>query len=250
MVLCLVAFLFSCGSKKDVIYFQDIPNKATLYTDNTVSEVRIAPGDNLFITVLGESQLATAQFNVITTERGNINNDLIGLLGYLVDDKGEINFPLIGKVYVAGLSKDEATNLLQDKIAVFINDPIVNIRFLNYKITVLGEVARPGTYSVNDEKISIPEALSLAGDLTIYGERHNVVLMRTDNDQKEFYSIDLTDPGVVFSPLYFLKQNDILYISPNRAKIRSSSLFNQNASITISLVSITMTLIAFFGLKK
>ncbi|MDR0686151.1 MAG: polysaccharide biosynthesis/export family protein [Dysgonamonadaceae bacterium] len=250
IAVCSVTSLLSCGSRKDVVYFQNIQNEYSRLVDSTESKVVISRNDILMINVYSINAEAAAPFNMVNTDHSSTNASSLELLGYLVDENGEINFPLLGKIKIAGLTKPEAIDLLQGKITSFIDNPVVNVRFLNYKITVLGEVARPGTYSITDEKISIPEALSLAGDLTIYGERHNVLLMRTDNWQKEVFTIDLTKPETVFSPQYFLKQNDILYVSPNRTRIRAASIFNQNVSIAISLVSITMTLIAFFGLKQ
>ncbi|MDR1371712.1 MAG: polysaccharide export protein [Dysgonamonadaceae bacterium] len=249
-----VVFSFSiiisaCGSKKKVVYFQNLQNEYSHLIDSTKSTVIINPNDVLMINVSAENDIAAAPFNKVNFGH-TYNSNLIELLGYLVDENGEINFPLIGKIRVAGLKKSEAIDLLEGKIANYIDDPVVNIRLLNYKVTVLGEVTRPGTYSINDEKVSIPEALSLAGDLTINGERHNIILMRMDNGEKEVFTIDLTKPETAFSPQYFLKQNDILYVSPNKARIRSSSLFNQNMSIGLSILSMTMTIIAFFGLKN
>ena len=142
----------------------------------------------------------------------------------------------------------EAADLLQKEVSAYVENAIVNIRFLNYKISVLGEVNRPGIYSVTDEKISIPEAVALAGDLTIYGERRNVQLIRVENGKKQFYSIDLTSPSLFFSPLYYLQQNDILYISPNGTRAGSST-YNQNLPLFVSLISVTITAIALFVRK-
>jgi len=245
-IVLLVALLTSCGSQKDMVYFDDIEKRAPEFIDQTINEVRIYPNDVLLITVVTSNPIAAQQFNLIDLSRAYSNT--IDLLGYIVDSEGYINFPQIGKVKIGGLRKEEAAQLLQSKVLEQLEDATINIRFLNYKITVLGEVNRPGTYTVNDEKVSIPEALSLAGDLTVYGERHTVQLMRTDNGVKEFYTIDLTNPDIVFSPLYFLRQNDILYVRPNGTKAGSST-YNANLPLVVSLISVVITAVALFVRK-
>ncbi|MDR1782980.1 MAG: polysaccharide biosynthesis/export family protein, partial [Dysgonamonadaceae bacterium] len=194
------------------------------------------------INVLTQNPAIMAQFNSVNLDRGSIQTTSLELLGYLVDEKGEINFPVVGKIMVAGFTKSEIVNMIQEKLAKYIEEPVVvNLRLINYKVTVLGEVNRPGNFTITDEKVSIPEALALAGDLTIYGDRHQVLLMRTDNGQKEFYTLDLTNPAIVFSPLYFLKQNDILYISPNKAKAGNAT-YSQAVPMIISLVGVALTI--------
>jgi len=243
-IITLLLF-FSCGSRKNVIYFQNIVEKSTDFTDNSFSLSRIGINDNLHIYVSAKSPTAAARFNSVDLTRGSIQTTTLELTGYLVDEYGEINFPTIGKIRLAGLTKTEASEMLQNLLAQYIEEPIVNIRFLNYKVTVLGEVNRPGTFSVNDEKISIPEALSLAGDLTIYGDRKKVLIMRAETADRQFFSIDLTKPDVVFSPQYFLKQNDVIYVSPNSAKAGSASI-NPLISLSISIISISLAVYSFF----
>jgi len=246
-VLIIIVFLFlfsSCGSKRDIVYFQNSENitNAMYAQDNTEFNTVILPNDNLFITVSAVNPEAVGIFNSGLLNRGSVSVASLDVFGYLVDQKGNINFPLVGEVHVAGLTKKDAILLLQKSISKFVADPIVNIRYLNYKVSIIGEVARPGVYTVTDEKISIPQAIAMAGDLTIYGNRHNVQLIRMVNGEKQSYFIDLTTPAVFFSPYYYLRQNDILYIAPNTAKA-STSTYNPNIPLLMSSISLALTII-------
>jgi polysaccharide export outer membrane protein len=169
--------------------------------------------------------------------------------GYLVDDKGYINFPIIGKIHVGGMTKQELIDLLEDKISQYIESPVVNIRFMNYRIYVLGEVRSPGAHAIREERISVPQALALAGDMTIYGNRHDVMVFRTENGERKVYHIDMTTTSIFFSESYYLQQNDILYVQPNATLIRNSINFNPYISLFISSVTFLLTLITFFSRK-
>jgi polysaccharide export outer membrane protein len=245
-------FLFySCASKRDVVYFQnsDQISGSTYRQNDDDYKIKIMPNDNLFIRVSAINPDAVAIFNVIQTQSGNITNGSLDILGYLVDQKGNINLPLVGELRVAGLTKGEATQLIQKEVSKYVANPVINIRILNYKISILGEVSRPGVYTVTDERISIPQALALAGDLTIFGERHTVQLIRMENGEKKFYYFDLTSPDVFSSPNYYLLQNDVLYVSPNGTKVRSSTS-NQNIPLIISIISAALTVAAFLITQK
>ena len=243
----LILILFSsCGSTRDVVYFQnsDRISEDMYVQDATGFSTVIMPNDNLFITVSAVNPEAVEVFNANPIVRGgSITTTTLDILGYLVDQKGNINFPLIGEVHVSGLTKSAAVQLLQSKISKYVPDAVINIRFLNYKIHIIGEVNRPGVYTVTDERISVPQAIALAGDLTIYGNRHSVQLIRIENGKKQFYFIDLTTPDIFFSSKYYLLQNDILYIPPNSAKAGSST-YSQNLPLLMSTLSVTLTLIS------
>jgi len=245
----VILFLFSsCGSKRDIVYFQnaDKISEELLSLSQKDFKTVIMPHDNLFITVAAANLQSVEVFNSTQFNRtANYSASTLDILGYLVDQKGNINFPLVGEIRVAGLTKSEATQLLRKEISTFVTDPVVNIRFLNYKISVIGEVNRPGVYTVTDEKISIPQAIALAGDLTIYGDRRNVQLIRMENNKKQILTFDLTTSDVFLSPDYYLLQNDILYIAPNSTKAGSST-YNQNLPLIVSLISVTITAIALF----
>lgn len=240
----LTLFLFtlmvsSCGSRKDILYFQNIGDFPAGAADSATYQLHIVPNDNLLIMVSTLNPVATEPFNSV-----NLTDSYTSGLewkGYLVDNDGEINFPIIGKVALGGLTKSEAEKLLEDKISNYLTDkPVVNIRFMNYKVSIFGEVNKPGTYTIVDEKVSLPEAISLAGDLTIYGKRQKVRIYRMENGEKKHYTVDLTDASVFYSPCYYLQQNDIVYVEPNNARAGAST-YNQSLPLIFSAASILVT---------
>ena len=253
-IILFIALLFltACGSKKDILYFQDtneIPDAAYIY-DQADHETRIVSNDNLLIMVSAFNPQTVEVFNTVQLGRSGSSSYNLEWQGHLVDKNGDINFPVVGKLHLAGLTKLEAINLIQSKVSEYVENPIVNIRFLNYRIFILGEVNRPGSYTVSNEKISIPEALSIAGDMTIYGNRHDVVLCRIENGEKKFHHIDMTSSALFFSETYYLQQNDILYVQPNMARVRSSTTLSSNLSIIsviASLASLTFTMLTFIN---
>ena len=251
LFLVALFFLTACGSKKKILYFQDINEiPATAYAyDQANHEAKIMPSDNLLITVSAFNPQTVEVFNTVKLGQGGSASNL-EWQGYLVDKNGYINFPVVGKLHVAGLTKQEAINLIQGKVSVYVEEPVVNIRFLNYRVIIMGEVNRPGVHTVSEEKISIPEALAMAGDMTIYGNRHDVVLCRVENGEKKFHHIDMTSSAIFFSETYYLQQNDILYVQPNSARVRSSTNLNSNMSIisvVASLAALTFTVLNFIN---
>lgn len=160
---------------------------------------------------------------------------------YLVDGEGNIEFPVLGTISVAGLTRQELQNSLKNKINDYVQNPIVNIRLVNFQVSVLGEVNRPGTFDVRDEYLTLPKALGLAGDLSIYGKRQNVLIMRENEGKKTYAYLDLTDPSIVDSPFYNLQQNDVVYVEPNGAQVQSAS-YNRNASVYIAIASVLVSL--------
>jgi polysaccharide export outer membrane protein len=250
LVCFAFALLVSCGSQRDILYFQQSDDFSNTQYDPVVSEhtTVIMPFDNLFITVSsGSNSDAVADFNINQVNQGtNLTPTAVDIQGYLVNQNGNINFPLIGEIKIAGLTKEEVTQLLQREISKYAEGQIiVNIRFLNYKVSVFGEVSRPGVYTVTDERISIPQAIALAGDLTIYGERRTVQLRRIENGKNKVYIIDLTSNDLFLSPNYYLRQNDILYVSPNKTRAGTST-YNQNLPLLVSLISVVITAVALF----
>ena len=233
-----LVFLASCASRKEVVYFQDTGNFETLVNKNrSVSKFKV--DDLVSIHVSSLNPEASAPFKLF---RGGAETTGYRAepVDYLVDESGEIDFPVIGKIKIEGLSPEELRKLLRGYLADYLKDPIINIRLQNFTVTVLGEVNRPGTYPVNGEQISILEALGLAGDLTIRGVRKNVLVIRDFNGTKVYTRIDLTSKKMVDSPVYYLSQNDVVYVEPNRSGITASSL-DQRASIAISIASVLIT---------
>ena len=240
----LMLIATSCTSRRDIIYFQDIENFAPGAVDRTRSQVRIIPNNNLLIRVSALNPVAAEPFNVVGSSSGNASISATSWNGYLVTEKGEINFPVIGKVSLGGLTKAEAESLLENKISQYISNPVVNIRIMNYQVSVLGEVNRPGTYTINDERVSLPQLLSLAGDLTILGERRNIQIFRMENGEKKFYTVDLTSPEIFYSPNYYLQQNDLVYVKPNGTRVRAAGM-NQNLSLLITSVTFLIAIYSF-----
>jgi len=236
LVFGIVLFT-SCASRKEVVYFQDTGNFETLVNNNDfVSKFKV--DDLVSIHVSSLNPEASAPFNLF---RGA---DEVSMrpqqVDYLVDQAGEIDFPVIGKLKIDGLSPDELRGLLRDRLSDYLKDPIINIRLRNFTVTVLGEVNRPGTYPVNGEQITLLEALGFAGDLTIRGVRENVLVIRDFNGTKVYTRIDLTSKNMVKSPVFYLTQNDVVYVEPNKSGITASSLDNR-ATIAISIASILIT---------
>ncbi|WP_243348762.1 polysaccharide biosynthesis/export family protein [Parabacteroides sp. FAFU027] len=261
VLLCLfvVLMLFSCESYKKVVYVQGA-GKAAVLQDS----LQLAPpspvvkfGDQLMITVNTISPEAALPFNPPLvpdpsqlSSQPNKTSSVAALQTYIVDAAGEINFPVIGRIRVAGMTRSELESSIRDRIypKYMKEDPMVTVRNLSFKVSVMGEVARPGVVSVSNERISIFEALTQAGDLTIYGKRDNVLLIREDaKGKRETYRLDLTDKGLIQSPYYFLQQNDVVYVQPNKQKARAR-YFGAGEQMTLSiigsLVSVASLLIA------
>lgn len=243
-VLCIgmIIVLASCASRKDVVYFQDTGNFETLVNDNTfVSKFKV--DDLISIHVSSLNPEASAPFNLFRgAAEGGFQAEQVD---YLVDQAGEIDFPVIGKLKVEGLSPDELRQLLRERLSEYLKDPIINIRLRNFTITVLGAVNRPGTYPVNGEQVTILEALGFAGDLTIRGVRENVLVVRDFNGTKVYSRIDLTSKDVIKSPVYYLTQNDVVYVEPNRSGIKETSI-DARAGLYVSLISVLITSTVIF----
>lgn len=210
-------------------------------------ETKIKPNDLLTIVVSADDPLTAAPFNLPITPsyapNGPQLNTVQQLQTYLVNDQGNISFPVLGSIPIAGKERNEAVLLLEERLKDYIKNPIVNLRIVNYNISVLGEVMQPGNFTVQDEKVTVLEALSLAGDLTIYGKRNNILVVRDQGDStKVNYRIDLTSSDFMKSPAYYLQQNDIVYVEPNRAQVQSST-YNRNTPVYISIASVLISLI-------
>ena len=182
-------------------------------------------------------------FNLYETPIGTQSYSSARPLHHLVKADGSINFPVIGKFQVAGLTTNELTTKLASVLEVFIKKPVINIQLLNFKVTVLGEVNKPVSYAVANGRITILEAIGLAGDLTIYGKRKTVSLIREKEGKRTFVTIDLTNKALFNSPYYYLAQNDVIYVEPNKAKINGSAV-GANSGVIVSSISILISIIA------
>lgn len=235
----------SCTSKKKLIYFQgSISNSEA----NKNYSAILKADDLLSIVVNSPDMDAVKPFNLPVA---NVNNNQGGYTigvqpppGYLINSEGYVDFPVIGKIKLGGVTKEAALDLLKEQLKQYVNNPIIQIRILNFKVTVLGEVKNPGTFTIPNERITLPEALGIAGDLNITGMRKNVMVIREVEGKKSEYRVDLTSKELFSSPVYYLNQNDLVYVEPNRAKINSSVINPANAGIVISAVSLIITVLA------
>lgn len=231
----------SCASRKNIVYLQ--PSQLELENMHTKYAPKIQQEDLLTITVSAADAKATIPFNQQNAYQMQAATDIAFKPTYLVDAIGEIDFPVLGKVKVGGLTRLEATDLLRNRLKQYIVDPGVNVSFSNFKITVLGEVNKPGTYTLPQERVTVLEALGLAGDMTIKGVRNNVLLIREKDGEKKMERLNLLSDSVLNSPYYYLAQNDVLYIEPNGSQVRNSSL-GQNTNVWISITSLIITITA------
>lgn len=247
LLACVVLLGTSCASQRKLAYLGSVtPETADSinHTYQSVREARILCGDMLTITVNALDMEAVQAFNMPVANNLRIGSTQISSGGsgslqyYTVDKDGNIDFPVLGKVHVEGLSISETKELLTTRISESVHNPIINIHFANYHITVLGEVKNPGVHAFSSERVTILEALGKAGDMTIYGKRNNVLVTRENADGKlEFARLDLTSPDIFASPYYFLQQNDVVYVSPNHAR----GVASENVSFYLSLVSTVCT---------
>jgi len=221
LVLCYVigVFFTSCSTKQDVIYFQNAKNFETI-VDTDTFKAKLKVGDIVSVYVSTLDPTVTAPYNIVIASGSGAQ-----LIDYLIDVDGNIDYPILGKIKLVGLTVEEAKELFKKKFSEgqLLKDPVIMIRFLNFRITVAGEVRSPGVYPVSGERVSILEALGMAGDLTIKGRRDNVLVVRDFNGTKTYTRIDLTNKEVFNSPVYYLTQNDYIYVEPNNSAISGAS---------------------------
>ncbi len=243
-LIVLVLALNSCGSKEDVVYFQNVSqNNNNVSINQYIPKIR--PDDMLTITVTALDQDLARPFN-LPTVAFNSNGDILGNQRqetYLVDANGNIEFPVLGTLKLGGLNRIQATNMIKGLLKEYLKNPIVNLRTVNFKVTVLGEVRNPGLYTVQNDRITIIEALGLAGDLTIQANRDNLLVIREDNNKKTYHRVSLTNEDIFNSPVYYLAQNDVIYIEPNSSRIKSSTI-GPNTNATFNLISTLATVTA------
>ena len=236
LVLCLPLFIFSCATREQLVYFQgnDQETLNSIYEQNVP---KIQANDILAIGVTAADARATEPFN-----QSSNSTDGSYKVTYTVDENGMIDFPVLGQVKLGGLTRTEAIETLRSQLSKYIKDPGANVTFTNFRVSVMGEVQKPGTFTLPNERVSILEALSMAGDLTIQGVRSNVMVIREQNGVKETHRVDLTSREALDSPVFYLAQNDVIYVEPNKSRIQSSvvnySIFLSIAGIIISVISV------------
>lgn len=253
MILSITTvILSSCANPKYVAYIQN-SDSIDYARSEILYDAKIMPKDILTITVNTVNPEASAPYNLVVSTALNTGDgsQTVGnqraLQTYLVDNQGKIEFPVLGTLSVGGLTKSECESMIHDRLKPFMNEaenPVVTVRMANFKISVLGEVARPGMFTVGNEKINIFEALAKAGDLTIYGVRDRVKLIRENaKGRKEVVTLNLNDAEIITSPYYYLQQNDIVYVEPNKVKSQNSSI-GQSTTLLVSATSILVSIAA------
>lgn len=239
----------SCVSRSKMVYLAnatqtDISNTAATY------EPKIQVDDILQLVITAENSDVVAPYNL---KRVQISSDQVGssdqssnlLMTYLVDSNGDIDMPQIGLVHIAGKTRREAIQEIKNKLSEYITEPLVSLRIANFKISVLGEVNRPDTYTVTGERITLLEAISKAGDLTIQGKRDNIIVIREVDGNRTINRVDLTNSDFITSPFYYLAQNDVVYVEPNQMKLNNANV-GPSLTIAVSAVSLLISLIVIF----
>ncbi|WP_308991929.1 polysaccharide biosynthesis/export family protein [Mariniflexile litorale] len=236
-----VLVLTSCSTKRDIVYFQNAKDFETI-VDTETFKAKLKVGDIVSVYVSTMDPTVTKPYNLMI-ETGSSGQ----LIDYLIDVDGNIDYPILGKVKLVGLTTEEAKELFKKKFSEgqLLKDPVVIIRVLNFRITVAGEVRSPGVYPVSGERVSILEALGMAGDLTIKGRRDNILVVRDFNGTKTYTRVDLTNKEVFNSPVYYLTQNDYVYVEPNNSSISNASGDSRVGTI-ISITSFILTTTLIF----
>jgi polysaccharide export outer membrane protein len=243
----------SCVNTKKVAYFQDLnaPQKSSLGTKAVFTEPGIQPDDILSIAIFTIDPETSAAINQVGSQTlsgvSSSTGQQQGAGGFLVDKNGEIELAMIGKIKLLGLTTFKARDLIRERAEQYYKNPSVQVRYANFKVTVLGEVARPASYTLPNEKVTVLDALGLAGDLTIYGKRENVLLIREVNDKKEYTRLNLNSSELFNSPYYYLRQNDVLYIEPTTARAAANNAARtQTIAIVGSVISVLIAIITRF----
>lgn len=253
LFIAVISLATSCASKKDIIYFQDLKSGMT---ERTISpnSIKVQSGDKLSIVVNSKDPQLSNLFNLPVTSQ------LVGVRGsssqqmscYTIDQQGNIDFPIIGLIHVAGMSRTEIAQKIKQLIISnnFIKDPTVTVEFANLYVAVLGEVNHPGRYAVDRDNLTLLDAISMAGDLTIYGNRNKVTIIREKDNKQTTYMVDLRSANDLFSsPAYYLQQGDVIYIEPNTVRARQSTVNGNNVlstSFWMSVASLATTIALFF----
>lgn len=242
--------MVSCASREKIQYYRGI-SEAVLLDSITYNPV-LKQDDLLLILVSSSNPDAAKDFNMNLYEvlPDGLKYGIPDQAGtqrryqsYLIDNQGFIEFPVLGQLKLGGLTRGDALLLIKSRLKLYINDPIVNLRILNFKVTVQGEVQAPGTFTISTERITLPEALSMAGDLSIFGRRDNILIIREVDGKKSYNFVDITKADFINSPFYYLSQNDVVYVEPNKTKM-NSSVVGANMSVILTSVSLLITIVA------
>ena len=245
--IVLAATVTSCKAPQSLAYFENADSLKTVGTTALDYAVKIRPADELIITVNSIVPEATAAYNLSSTPQNQT---------YVVDTDGEITMPVIGKIHAAGMTTKGLGDYLTEKISKEVDSPVVRVQLANFRVNVLGEVKRPGAIEAKSERFTIFDALAAAEDMTEYGERTNVMVIREENGQRAYHRVNLKDAKIVDSPYYYLQQNDVVYVEPNQIKAGNAK-YSQNSgfkvavvSTIVSAVSVIASLVIALAIKK
>lgn len=250
---------FSCSAPSQVTYFQDLRPGESEQKVIAATEIKVRPGDKLSIIVSSRDPQLTQLFNlpsftqqigqtVVSKGAGSASGSSQGISGYTVDEEGMIDFPVLGKLEIAGKNREEIATFIKEELLSknLIKDPVVTVEYMNLCISVLGEVVNPGRYSIDRDKVTLLDAISMAGDLTIYGKREKVLVLREEEGVQHVYGINLCSAEHLYtSPAYYLRQNDVVYVEPNNVRARQSTINGNNVRSTsfwLSLASFLTTI--------
>ncbi|MFO7791037.1 MAG: polysaccharide biosynthesis/export family protein [Bacteroidales bacterium] len=248
MIGIILMLFSSCATKEKMVYFQSLEADSTMQAKESYTPV-FKKDDFISVIVTADDPETTVPFNfpkdesMRMTSNGYTQGNPVRQ-GYLIDDDGYVSLPVLGDIHLAGMTRKEAVSMLEEKYEQYLDNPVVNIHIENYKITVLGDVARPGTFKIPNERITILEAIGLAGDLSITGKRKNIMVIRDKDGEKITYRVDLTSDNILSSPVYYLEQNDVVYVEPNSAARSQGTFWRTTGSIFISLTSLVVTTLA------
>lgn len=243
-IFILIVFnfmLFTSCSKRNLTYFNDIGNSQDFtITDDKFMAPKIIPGDllEIIVTTINPESNLLFNYGVVRDESRDANStsNNAKIDGYLVDPNGEIDFPILGKVKVSGLDREEAKLSLKNQLSSLVVEPKVEVRFLNFRVTVIGEVTNPSSFIIDNERITVLEALGMAGDMTVHGLRDNVLLIRETGSGKTIHRFDMGDKALLSSPYYYLRQNDVIYVEADKNKLVQASV-NPNTLAIVSIMS-------------
>ena len=249
--------LVACSTPARITYFQDLRPGESEQQVVAATEIKVRPGDKLSIIVNSRDPQLTQLFNLpyvgqqigqgsVTSNATSDNSQ--GVSGYTVDEQGMIDFPVLGKIEIAGKNREEIAAFIKEELLAknLVKDPVVTVEYMNLCISVLGEVASPGRYSIDRDKVTLLDAISMAGDLTIYGKREKVLVLREENGVQRVYGVNLCSADHLYtSPVYYLRQNDVVYVEPNNVRARQATVNGNNVRSTsfwISLASLLTTI--------
>lgn len=249
--------LVACSTPARITYFQDLRPGESEQQVVAATEIKVRPGDKLSIIVNSRDPQLTQLFNLpyvgqqigqgsVTSNATSGNSQ--GVSGYTVDEQGMIDFPVLGKIVIAGKNREEIAAFIKEELLAknLVKDPVVTVEYMNLCISVLGEVASPGRYSIDRDKVTLLDAISMAGDLTIYGKREKVLVLREENGVQRVYGVNLCSAEHLYtSPVYYLRQNDVVYVEPNNVRARQATVNGNNVRSTsfwISLASLLTTI--------